>query len=475
MASAPAEQTEHEPCHRRDDRDCTERETGTKLPPGMTTRGALFPSLAHLPYFTSRAVARLASGASSVAASVELFLRVITENYASVRESHTELCGDTVRVFAAEHAIDASDDHHEGVADAHPPAAQPRHRRRRHRRRGQRPWRGTLIVVHGINPRGSYDPRLEGVAKAFAAVGFRVLMPNIAPLQRVELSVDGIARVERMIREVAARVDLCPSGRVSVFSASVSGAMSIIAASRERTNELVRAICVVGGFASCATVSSKIMRMPAEEDDYGRNVMFYNFIALLYGECAQLRRALYLAVLDNYYLRRGKPDAQLPAYLAERPAVAEQYWRLQNDVEYRRAIAARISAMTAELMRAMSPVAYLDGLRCGKIVLVHGNRDEVVPASEASMLYERMRAAGLDVELCMTSLIGHGDRVLPRESPRSVAVDALRLVTAWASFVEAATMSTAARRSAAASAETNAPATRAAATANETRDSGTGA
>jgi len=299
--------------------------------------------------------------------------------------------------------------------------------------------RGTLVVVHGINPRGAFDPRLEHVAKAFAAIGFDVFMPNVPALEQLLVQPSGVDQIEQLVLNLTRQRELCPDGRLSLFGASISGAMSLIAATRPSIRDRIKAICIVGGFASTATVSEEILKLPPDADDYGRNVMFYNFVEYALGPNDALKHAFYLAIHDNHFLRRGTAAEALPGYLAQVDAeVASTYWRLQNDVPYRMHIAERVMAETAHLMRTLSPVEYVHDLRCSRVVLVHGKFDEVVPVSEAELLYAKLRAAGMDTALCITGFIGHGDKVLPPDSLGVVLQDALRMVDTWASFIEAA-------------------------------------
>ncbi|KAF6002859.1 hypothetical protein F1559_004524 [Cyanidiococcus yangmingshanensis] len=308
----------------------------------------------------------------------------------------------------------------------------------RHFRRAQHTC-GTLVVIHGINPRGAFDLRLEHVAKAFAAIGFDVYMPNIPALEQLLVQPSGIDQIEELVLNLTCDPKYCPDGKLSLFGASISGAMSLIAATRPSVRERIKAVCVVGGFASTATVSQKILALPPDADDYGRNVMFYNFLEHALGPNEALKRAFYLAIHDNHFLRRGSEREELPRYLQQvHPSVSALYWRLQNDVEYRMQIAEQVMDKTADLMRALSPVEYVHKLRCRHIALVHGKYDEVVPVSEAELLYTRLRAAGIETELCMTGFIGHGDKLVPPDSPVVVLQDALRMVETWASFIEVA-------------------------------------
>jgi pimeloyl-ACP methyl ester carboxylesterase len=305
-------------------------------------------------------------------------------------------------------------------------------------RRTQR-TRGTLVVIHGINPRGAFDSRLEHVAKAFAAIGFDVYMPNIPALEQLLVQPSAIDQIEELVLSLTQEPKYCPEGRLNLFSASISGAMSLIAATRPSIRERIKAICVVGGFASTATVSQKILALPPEADDYGRNVMFYNFAEYALGPNEDLRHAFYLAIHDNHFLRRGTEREELPKYLlGVDPSVSALYWRLQNDISYRMQIAEEVMVKTSDLMRTLSPVEYVHKLRCRRIALVHGKYDEVVPFSEAELLYHSLRAADVETELCITGFIGHGDKLVPPDSLGIVLQDAMRMVETWASFIEAA-------------------------------------
>ncbi|KAA8491177.1 hypothetical protein FVE85_9472 [Porphyridium purpureum] len=290
--------------------------------------------------------------------------------------------------------------------------------------------RSTIVLMHGIHPLGVEDGRVQKFARAFASAGFVCVMPEIEQFKAFQLDPSGIDAVGEALNRISTHKELCPSGMISVFGASMSGSMSMIAAARDaELASRIRVILCVGSFANVESASMKAMCGLPEDDDTCRNILMYNFLHFSYaeldarGEPHALPRHLRANVIEALRIAvRSRTTCNvkpLVEYLeSSAPEVAEEFTRLQTDVAYRLSHVMRILPHTRSMMDEMSPIRYVDKFTF-PVLLIHGYEDEVVPASEAQTMYNKLKGLAdksstsphlPEPTLCLTPLIGHGHR-----------------------------------------------------------------
>ncbi len=271
--------------------------------------------------------------------------------------------------------------------------------------------RGTILAIHGMTVKGNRDPRFVSACKALAHCGYIVVSPlyrDIEELLIKEETVDAIAKTVQCLTEN--RV-LCPSGKISIFSASFSAGMSIIAASRLEIRELVSAICAIGTYSNVET-SVEFLLSEQDNDEYARLIILRNFIHHSLGPSDDLSEALRVAILDNGY---GRANPELPQLLRRLPrGVRRIFTRLQKEPSYRwyhwKRICSPVNGVN-DLLKRLSTVSTIDSLRAA-VALVHGADDRVIPPTESAILHRRLCESNKQSRLSLTPAISHGDTTL---------------------------------------------------------------
>ena len=271
--------------------------------------------------------------------------------------------------------------------------------------------RGTILAIHGMSVTGNRDPRLVNVCKALAACGYMVISPLYPDIQEFLIKEKTVYTIAKTIENITRNPALCPIGKISIFSASFSAGMSIIAATQPETRELVKAICAIGTYSNVETSVEFLLRRQ-DNDEYGRLIVLRNFIHYSIGPSADLSEALRVAILDNGHCRE---EPELPALLSTLPHdVRRIFTRLQSESAYRwyhwKRICSPAKGINGMLKR-LSTVSSIDSLRAA-VALVHGADDRVIPPSESVMLHRRLRECKKKSRLSLTPAISHGDTAL---------------------------------------------------------------
>ncbi|MGD0021925.1 MAG: hypothetical protein ABSC54_06435 [Smithellaceae bacterium] len=271
--------------------------------------------------------------------------------------------------------------------------------------------RGTILAIHGMTVKGNRDPRFVNACKALAHCGYIVVSPLYRDIEELLIKEETVDAIAKTIQSLAVNQSLCPSGKISIFSASFSAGMSIIAASRLEIRELVKAICAVGTYSNVET-SVEFLLSAQDNDEYARLIILRNFIHHSLGRSDDLSEALRVAILDNGYCR---VNPELPALLPTLPrSVRRIFTRLQREPSYRWYHWRRICSPSKgvnDLLKRLSTVSTIDSLRAA-VALVHGADDRVIPPMESVILHRRLCESNKQSRLSLTPAISHGDTTL---------------------------------------------------------------
>jgi hypothetical protein len=271
--------------------------------------------------------------------------------------------------------------------------------------------RGTILAVHGMSVMGNRDPRFVTVCKALAHCGYLVVSPLYPEIEKFLIKEETVYTIAKTIQSLAKNSALCHTGKISIFSASFSAGMSIIAATQPVTSELVRSICAVGTYCNVET-SVDFLLGRQDNDEYGRLIILRNFIHHSIGPSDDLSEALRVAILDNGHCRE---NPELPALLGTLPrGVRRMFTRLRTDASYRwyhwkRACSP--SKSVNGMMKRLSALSTIDSLRA-TVALVHGFDDRVIPSSESVILHRRLRECNKRSRLSLAPVISHGDAAI---------------------------------------------------------------
>jgi dienelactone hydrolase len=277
-------------------------------------------------------------------------------------------------------------------------------------------------MVHGMTLRGIDDPRLENLGRSFASMGFEMVAPLFPEVRDLRITAETVSKIEDAVTWLSEDVQ----GSVALFSASFSGGLSIVAACRAIKNKL-SAVCTVG---TLGDVDSTLDFLLGQQgiDDYGTLVVLWNFLPVP----EDVRTALYIAAADNGLIREPPELGKFVAGM--KSTERELFERLRQDPAFRMERWKEFSSTSQfrELRQNVSPLLHV-GKMPFRLVLVHGEADNVIPKDESEKLDRAFREAGTETQLCVTPLISHGDGSIGL----SAAPQAWKLASAMGSFFSA--------------------------------------
>jgi len=287
-------------------------------------------------------------------------------------------------------------------------------------RRYGAPRRDTFLIAPGLHYAGPDDPRMDRFCRVLAASGHEVVAPFIAEYL-------ALAPGRGAIAEFAAVADAL-GGRPTVFSISF-GSLLALALAAERPDAIARLV-VFGGYADFHATMRYCLTGEGR-DPLNQPVVMLNLLDHLAHDRAQ-RGALEAAWRRYVEATWGRPELKAPARYT---AIAEQ-------------LAAGVPAPVRELFligtgarpgawqlaepalrafdaSALDPTPYLARVR-GRVDLVHGADDDVIPFAQSRALAAGLVAA--DTRVHITGMYGHTGaasarlRALPRELATMVRV-----------------------------------------------------
>ncbi|EME32547.1 hypothetical protein Gasu2_70250 [Galdieria sulphuraria] len=271
--------------------------------------------------------------------------------------------------------------------------------------------RSTVILVHGLSPSGIDDPRILEIGKIFALHGAICLIPTIEPLKSCSLSITSVDIIEQVVYQTANNAYLCPCEKVSIFAASISASICLVASSRPSISKLVINICCIGAYADTRSMLKYVIESNELPDDYGRSVFFFNFVELSFGPQPQLKQALWYRILDGHRSATGTKHELLNKFLSDKQLVARQFHNLWNNSDLRSQCAEQILLKIQDRLNALSPLQTLGRIKCPCIILVHGCNDPVIPSIHSRLLYQELKKnPDVRTYLCLTPFLSHGDK-----------------------------------------------------------------
>ena len=302
--------------------------------------------------------------------------------------------------------------------------------------------RATYLVAPGLHYAGAEDPRMDRFCRILAAAGHLVIAPFIPDFLALVPTARAIDDFERVF---AARDRWDPSHRPpTVFSISFGSLLALGLAAR-RGDELGRLILfgAYGDFPAalryCLTghvdgrFGSTVPRDPLNQP-----VVLMNLLPYLDVRCAD--PGALVAAWRRYVERTwGRPEMKAPERFmavarelaADVPVRVRELFLVGVGVlpgadELALPAIARASALTAPL----DPRPLLAHVR-GRVDIVHGRDDDVIPFEQAAILAAGLTAA--DARVHLTGLYNHtgGTRLSPATAGRELLAMA-RLVGVFA-------------------------------------------
>jgi pimeloyl-ACP methyl ester carboxylesterase len=265
----------------------------------------------------------------------------------------------------------------------------------------------TFLIAPGLHYAGPDDPRMDRFCRILAASGHHVVAPFIPSYLALTPNAQAITDFARVFDTVA-------DDRPVVFSISF-GSLLAFALAAER-GDAIDKLVVFGGYADfhetlkfCLTGEVASGRQ-AMRDPLNQPVVLMNLLDLI--EHERSARDELIAGWRQYVTRTwGRPEMKFDRKFVE---VADELARdLPEAVRelFLIGIGARDGATDLAMpalarfdARALDPTPYLARIG-GRVELVHGMDDDVIPYEQSHVLASRL--TGADVRLHITGLYGH--------------------------------------------------------------------
>jgi pimeloyl-ACP methyl ester carboxylesterase len=263
------------------------------------------------------------------------------------------------------------------------------------------PARSTVVYVHGMSLRGHRDVRQMAVCSSLTDAGCRVLAPALPRVADLRLELDTVDRVVTAIDQAAEWGD-----PVGLLAPSFSGALALRAAV-ERP-ETVRATCTIGCFGDPAQTIAWALEND-HVDEYVRLVLFRNHVEVATGPRPAVVAALHALIEDDSLNRRVPLGPGVIADLSPHDrALLEQ---IRGDAATRARLARDIVPTLRPLTDALDVAAWAERVP-GRVAVLHGDDDDVIPPSQAHRLHQVLRDAGVPTRVCVTPLLGHSEHAV---------------------------------------------------------------
>lgn len=256
-----------------------------------------------------------------------------------------------------------------------------------------------VVLVHGVHHLGIEEPRLNRFARSVAQTGVVVLAPEVMELSDYRVAPRSIDTVGKAVKELEGLVG---KKQVGLMGMSFGGGVSLLTAADDRFKDDIAFVVSVGGHGDLARVSSFFANDP-KAHEYGATVLVYTHVEDFFPEAdvPAARESLRL------WLHESRDDARRAAKELSPESRAKVEKLFSADIGSLRPELTREIDRLRPQMKAMSPEAdgRLANIRAN-VYLLHGEGDNVIPASETLALAKAVPAARLRSAL-VTPAIQH--------------------------------------------------------------------
>ncbi len=264
-----------------------------------------------------------------------------------------------------------------------------------------------MVVVHGVHHLGIDEPRLVAFSRALCASGIQVYtpeLPQLADYQINHASVDNIGAATEHFSQMTGR-------RVGLLGLSFAGGEALLTAADPKYGDGVAFVVSIGSHDEMRRVaefyaSGQIPRPDGtattlKPHEYGPLVLMYSHPEGFFpaGDVKQAREVLRLLLWER--VEDSKQAAQL---LSPQSQAVMQHIYAHDDSQVRSQLDAVIGRHAQE-MAQVSPHGQLTNLRV-PVLLLHGETDDVIPASEMLWLEKEVPPKYLR-EALVTPLLNH--------------------------------------------------------------------
>jgi dienelactone hydrolase len=267
-----------------------------------------------------------------------------------------------------------------------------------------------MVLVHGVHHLGIEEPRLTHFAHAFAQSGITVLTPEVSELADYRIDPQSIQTIGEATHFLCQRLH---RDSVGVMGISFAGGLSLLTAADPRYSRHINFVVAVGAHDDLARVSRFLATDRIELPDgsmkqlvahqYGALVLVYSHLEDFFAPADQpaARIALKLWLWESFDAARAQEGRLSPTARSMMDALFNH----QMD-QVRPQLLEEVDKHQI-LMQQVSPAGHLKQVQV-PVFLLHGEGDNVIPASETEWLAQELPAESLRTKL-ITTAFGHVD------------------------------------------------------------------
>jgi len=265
-----------------------------------------------------------------------------------------------------------------------------------------------VVVVPGLHRLGMEEPRLINFAESMAETGIEVLTPQLDALADYRVEPQSIDIIGHSAQELAQRAG---AKQVGVLGLSFAGGLSLMAAADPKYSDQISFVAAVGAQDDVQRVERYLVEGQTAWPD-GRPLTVppheYGWLILLYShpedffppaDVDTARNSLRLLLHEDVDAAKQEAQKLSPKASGLMNAVFEH----QRD-RFRSKLLADLDKHSAEAV-SVSPHNHLKGLKA-KVLLVHGEGDDVIPPSETEWLARDIPEGHLE-EALISRAISH--------------------------------------------------------------------
>ena len=261
--------------------------------------------------------------------------------------------------------------------------------------------RAGIVLVPGLAVAGRNDPRLVALARTLARVDFMVLIPDVPGFRAYRMGSDDVQVLVAALQALAVAPELQPRLPIGIGAFSFAVGPALIAALDPRVAERVDFVVAVGGYQDLRRLITYYTS--GAHRDGGDTPTPYDkgkwIFALGVSEKlpdASDRLAIQAVARRAIYANVGESGVPAPASLS--PGGAALLELLTNTTPERvPALLARLPAPLRAEITALNPAEQPMNRLHGRLLLLHGRSDNIIPYTESVALAESVPAGRADL------------------------------------------------------------------------------
>ncbi|MGE8721413.1 alpha/beta hydrolase [Leptospira terpstrae] len=266
-----------------------------------------------------------------------------------------------------------------------------------------------VYIQHGMSAMGIDDPRIIELAENIASSNHSIILPELPEVRGLKIEEKTITNIQELMLEIYSTKHMFNGEDLGYLSASFSGGMGLIAASKSNTRNKIKSSMVIGAYCNFFD-SVPFVFSNFEIDPYAVYVILYNMLHRFEPNLAEeLEPVFYEAALDNGLKRLGN-DVRAEILLNKTSSQAKEFFsQVITDRNFRVQLAKRVLDTVPEnLPENLSPFYQLETLR-GPVALLHGKTDPVISPVESEKLALLFQSKEISYVHRTSTALTHGD------------------------------------------------------------------